>query len=235
MITNGSWGDIDGDGFKDYAIGAAGFEYANSLLDDGRLHHFDHLLSAFSGGELFEQTNGEMRMPFLPAFPRVMEDQQFFVNPTIGDIDGDGKVEVIHTSAGSVVHAFNNDGEEPAGWPKFHGGWALASPVLGDVDGDGYLEVWTSTRDGYVWAWRTTSEAGRAKREWSGFRNDAKNTGNCHTPQHEYPLLPEVVEPEPGCGCEDDSDGAEQALIFVLLLGGPLSLRRRRKHFIDTP
>ena len=49
FINSGSFGDFDGDGTKDYFIGAGGFAYANGLVQDGYRFDHDHLLSGWSG------------------------------------------------------------------------------------------------------------------------------------------------------------------------------------------
>ena len=228
MVTSGAWGDLDVDGVPDYLIGGTGLEYAAGLLDDGKVHDFDHLLGAYSGGAIFERADGTLRMPYLDAFPRVMEDLQFFLNPGVADIDGDGLPEALHGSAGSVLHAFDYTGAEPEGWPKFTGQWILGSPAVGDVDGDGYLDVWAVTRDGYVFGWATAARADTSSRQWVGFRHDARHTGNCHTDLRSYPPLPEE---EPGCGsCESEASvaGGAGSGLGGLALAGLLVARRRR-------
>jgi len=210
MVNSGAWGDLDGDSIPEYIIGAMGFEYANGLLDDGRRHDHDHLLGAWSG------TPVDGKMPYLPAFPRIMEDLQFFLNPSVVDLDGDGLPEAMNASAGSVVHAFNVNGQEPVGWPKDAGGWLIASPTVGDTDGDGLLEVWAATRNGHIFAWHTTAVAAEANRQWVGFRHDSRNTGNCHT---ELPVYPVVEDPScSGCeGAEASMAGAGGGLLLLLV------------------
>jgi hypothetical protein len=224
MINSGAWGDMDQDGVPDYLIGSAGFAYAQGLLDDGQRFDHDHLLSAWSGASIEPG-----RMEFLPGFPQVMEDMQFFLNPGVADIDGDGMPEAINASAGNVVHAFNHTGIEPRGWPKLTGQWILGSPAVGDADGDGYLDVWVGTRSGFLFAWTTDSVAQDAYRGWTGFRHDPMNTGNCHTALRTYPPPPEAVEPptEEGdacAGCNSSVGGSGGGLL--LLMG--LAIRRRR-------
>ncbi len=222
MINSGAWADLDGDGTPDYLIGAMGFGYATGLLDDGRRHDHDHLLGAWSG--VVDDSSGQDKMNYLEAFPRIMEDLQFFLNPSVVDIDNDGLPEAINGSAGSVVHAFNRDGEEPLGWPKAVGGWILSSPTVGDTDGDGFLEVWTATRNGDIFAWNTSSIAATANRQWVGFRHDPWNTGNCHTPLRSYPLIPPDVEDVIEEACADCSasaagPGGGVAALSLLLIG----------------
>lgn len=230
MIQSGAWGDVDGDGTKDYAIGGSGFEYAAGLLDDGRRHDHEHLMNVWSGVSYEE--NGLQRLGLLDAYPRVLEDLQFFLNPGIADLNGDGNPEVIQGSAGTLIHAFDVTGAEPDGWPKHAGGWVLGSAAVGDANGDGWLDVWTGTREGYLVGWTTTAPADTATREWVGFRNDPHNTGNCHTELRAYagPVLPEdpPVEGPPSCeGCASSQGGAG-AWWGALALLGVVGVRRRR-------
>ena len=83
-------------------------------------------------------------------------------------------------SAGYYLHAFDANGVEPTGWPKFTGGWHVANPAIGDVDGDGKNEVVVLTREGNLFVWDTAAAAGRE--EWPKKRHDLRNTGNYQEP-----------------------------------------------------
>jgi len=232
MINSGAWGDVNQDGTPDYMIGGSGFEYAAGLLDDGRRHNHDHLMNVWSGVRYEENT--VQRFGLLDAFPRVMEDLQFFLNPGVADLNGDGNPEVIQGSAGTLIHAFDQFGAEPAGWPKHAGGWVLGSAAVGDANGDGFLDVWSGTRDGYLIGWSTTSPADTAYRGWVGFRNDPRNTGNCHTELRTYegppdtPLEDLITE----CGACAGS-GTDEPVAVGMLLFLVAGLVRRRQPGLD--
>ena len=104
-----------------------------------------------------------------------MEGWTILEAPAIADVDGDGRSEVIAGSSGYLLHAFREDGTEPAGWPKNTGGWLLASPAVGDVDGDRKPEVVAVTREGRLFVWDTPNPSSTA--EWPSFRHDARNSG----------------------------------------------------------
>ena len=174
-LASGAFGDLDGDGRLEYTAGTSGARYALSLLVTGLRVSFEHHLSAWHA------RSGA----FVSFFPRVVEDAQFFVNPAIADLDGDRRPEVIAGTGGYLVHAFDRLGREPSGWPKFTGGWLIASAAVGDLDGDGFLEVVVNTREGYLYIWQTngpTRVGGRPSVQWQKFHHDQWNTGNFHTP-----------------------------------------------------
>jgi len=74
-------------------------------------------------------------------------------SPAIGDIDGDGGLEVIVGSWDYRVYAWHADGTVAPGWPRVTGGPMYCSPALGDLDGDGDLEVVAHSSDHKVYAW----------------------------------------------------------------------------------
>lgn len=166
-----SFGDLDQDGLPDLVLGGAGFGAALNLASGGTAIPFDHHLSVWSG------ETGRM----LPGFPQKVEDWQFFMNPAVADLSGDGYPEAISGTGGYFVNAFDACGRQPEGWPKFTGQWLISAPAVGDIDGDDLLEVVTATRAGWLYAWNTDGPADGAI-SWESFHHDNRNTGNYHVP-----------------------------------------------------
>lgn len=164
VVNNAAFADFDGAGDLEVMAGGSGLRFFISL-GISRYMKFDHLAT------VWKARTGKM----LDAFPQLTEDISFFNSPAAADISGDGMPEMIVGTSGYVLHAFKQDGSEPAGWPKFTGGWLIASPVVGDIDGDGKNEVVVTTREGYLFAWNTQGVGGL---EWPVFRHDPQNTGN---------------------------------------------------------
>jgi len=74
--------------------------------------------------------------------------------PIVGDIDGDGVIEIITTQRdGADYHlsAWKLNGSQINGWPKITVGYA--SVALGDLNNDGRIEIIATTSNGIVYVW----------------------------------------------------------------------------------
>jgi hypothetical protein len=116
----------------------------------------------------------------LPAFPRHVNDLQFFVVPVVADITGDGLPEILQGSGVRDLHGVDVNGMEAPGWPKFTAGWTVTAPAVADLDGDGDVEVAHVTREGWLFVWQTQGSA-CGYQPWRHARHDAWGTSNIHT------------------------------------------------------
>ncbi|MDO8657862.1 MAG: S8 family serine peptidase, partial [Candidatus Levybacteria bacterium] len=95
-------------------------------------------------------------------FPETQSADVSWAKPTLADIDGDGKLEVIAGSGSTVsfdsdkgkVWVFKYNGNNASGWPQkdwiTEGNTNRANVAVGDVDNDGMLELVWGTNYGRV-------------------------------------------------------------------------------------
>ncbi len=202
LVNNGSFGRLDPSGDLAYVKGTAGFNFAFAFAEGGTRLIFDHQISAWNANPASRTPSGQ---PFIEGFPQKVEDWQFFMNPALADLTGDGLSEVILGSGGYLVRAIDYKGDEAPGFPKFTGGWIIASPAVGDMDGDGKFDVVTSTRNGWLYAWKTEAAATN-RLDWQSFGHDPANTNNHGTPLKKYGDGPGPDE-DPVCGNGALEDG----------------------------
>ncbi len=141
--------DVNGDGRLDILIG--GDQSPGGAIN-------------WSGGEFraIEWTPGDsVSCSHCHEIWKHQVDDTIMSSGAVGDIDGDGRPEVIvgggtfyGRAAGKSVFAWHvDDGSSLRGWPALTSGTTLPSPALGDLNGNGVPEVVESSADGYVRAY----------------------------------------------------------------------------------
>jgi subtilisin family serine protease len=123
IIPNGSSGpvsvaDLDGNGTNEIVF--LHFDYGT----------FDSEIHALNG-------DGS----YVSGFPKRLNDGNCCANPTLVDIESDGKVEIIFALY-RKVYVLDSQGNKKSGWPvSIEGEHSLGSALAGDITGDGIAEV----------------------------------------------------------------------------------------------
>jgi hypothetical protein len=159
--------DLDGNGGLEVLKGGISIEGVANLLLVGQNAPYNHVMQAWDGA------SGNP----LPGWPQAVEDYQWMSNPAVADVSDAPGVEVLAPTGLYTVRNLNAQGIEGAGWPKFTGGWNLATPAVGDADGDGKLEVAQITREGFSFLWDSPQPACGTNDQWWTSRHDEWNTG----------------------------------------------------------
>jgi hypothetical protein len=80
-------------------------------------------------------------------------------SPSMGDINGDGRDEIILGCKDGKVYAFDGRGQLLSGWPVSTGDTIAGSPAIGDIDGDKRDEVVIGSDDGNIYAFNGDGSA----------------------------------------------------------------------------
>jgi hypothetical protein len=75
------------------------------------------------------------------------------VSPVLGNVNKDGKLEVVGVSLSFQVNVWRADGTQLPGWPLNTPGYALGQAALADLDGNGDLEIILHSNQDLIYAW----------------------------------------------------------------------------------
>jgi len=98
-------------------------------------------------------------------------------SPVVGDIDGDGSLDIVLGCEDGQLHAWKSNGERIAGFPILINAYLRGTPMLCDLDLDGTLELATSCWDQNIYIWKLTGGWRRDCVAWNGFHANICNTG----------------------------------------------------------
>jgi FG-GAP-like repeat len=143
--------DLDGDGDSDLVVG--------TKIEPDDLHQ---------GGLYWFQNTGTASYPALHLRGRLQVSPAFHYAPAFGDLDGDGKPDMVLGQFHDALAYYHNDGFGADG-PRFtlidssaarlpHGSNAV--PTLVDIDGDGDQDLFVGESSGRVLFFRNEGTAG---------------------------------------------------------------------------
>ena len=115
-------GDLDNDGRNEVVVGAGSLEVANQ-----------------QGGLMIFNSNGAARCSYRTSLKPDLRSTAVFNAPAIGDIDGDGRKDVVFGSFNHTITVVGGDCVEKGRYDNTDSVWS--APALYDVDHDGAQEI----------------------------------------------------------------------------------------------
>lgn len=96
--------------------------------------------------------------------------------PCVGDVDGDGALEILVCSRSRRLICFSEAGEEK--WSVPFDTEIITTPAIGDLDGDGTVEIVVTSKDRSVYCFSLGGQTSPASLPWPMMNHDAQLSGN---------------------------------------------------------
>ena len=125
--------DIDDDGYLEIIVGAGSLQTANQ--------HGGIVVISHDGQPEWSYQLSDTYNAWVPGAPPDGFSDPVYSTPSVGDIDGDGRLDIVFGGWDQHIHAVKYNGNPVAGFPFYHDDTVWGSPALYDVDGDGRDEI----------------------------------------------------------------------------------------------
>jgi hypothetical protein len=193
LMSSPALGDVTGDGYPEVVVGGMDGRVTISNPDNGGVFHvidvdlgsmiqaspglvnidgdpaleivvaFVRRIAGASGVRIYDDLGHGAGLRFNQGSSPAAPDSGFFATPAVGDVNGDGTLDVVAGGFDQRVHAWSLSGAPLPGFPRFTFDTMLSSPALADIDGNGVLDIVIGgdmdfgqplPAGGYLWAFR---------------------------------------------------------------------------------
>ena len=177
MVADGGTGVIlnaSGDESARFNIDTLSGDYTEPVPADLDEDGFWEVVLTAQGKVWCYNHNGTLADYF--PFP-YQERETVLSSPVLGDVDGDGRVDVLFASSSGDVEAYRYDGVVIDGFPLTTGSVVSLPPALLDLDGDGDIEVAAVSERGFLYVWDLPGAYAVERVPWGSYRHDPAHTG----------------------------------------------------------
>lgn len=129
-----------------------------------------------------------------PGFPIKLDTIALQSSPIVGDIDGDGKCEIIIGLINGSIVAYKTTGETVDFFPLSVGENVYSTPLLCDIDKNQKIDIIVGCDDGYLYAWEFPWRFG--KLPWPMLHGNPQNNGIFYGVEELAQIPPDIFERE---------------------------------------
>ncbi|UCH82914.1 MAG: VCBS repeat-containing protein [Candidatus Latescibacterota bacterium] len=126
-----------------------------------------------------------------PGWPIVASNAYSEASPVVGDVNGDGVVEVIFGDEGRFIYGFDTNGQMVDGFPFATGDAVRAAPFIIDLDQNGDVEIVAQSWDRNVYVWDLSGTYNESLTPWPTYQ------ANVHRNGRKGFAVATAVEPDP--------------------------------------
>ena len=171
VMSSPALGDVTGDGFPEVVTGGMDGRISITNPDNGGVHRiidvdlgsmiqaspglvnidgdpgleivvaFVRRVPGASGVRVYDDLGHGGGLLFNQGSSTAAPDSGFLGTPAVGDINGDGLLDIVAGGFDQRVHAWSINGAPVPGFPRYTLDTMLSSPALADIDGNGVLDV----------------------------------------------------------------------------------------------
>jgi hypothetical protein len=141
--------------------------------DDGRLEAVVYGFNSYESRlYIFDHEGNDY-----PGWPQIVSETYSEASPVIGDLDGDGSLDIVFGDETRFIHAFDVLGHELDGFPVTTNDAVRGAPFITDIDQDGDVDLAVMGWDMSVYVWDLDSAYDPATVPWPTYQGNVYRNG----------------------------------------------------------
>jgi M6 family metalloprotease-like protein len=125
------------------------------------------------GGRIWCLNRNGSLLDYFPV--QVADDSVALSDPVLGDVDGEGRIEIVLSTSDGRILAVGPDGKQAADFPLSYSGKSAVAPVFMELGGK--MALATASDSGRLDVWDMRGDAKSDSIPWGTPRHDPRGTG----------------------------------------------------------
>jgi hypothetical protein len=112
-----------------------------------------------------------------PGWPIIASYAYSEASPVVGDVNGDGSVDILFGDEGRFIYGFDTSGQMIDGFPFKVGDAVRAAPFIVDLDQDGDVEIIAQSWDKKLYVWDMSGTYNPSLTPWPTYQANVYRNG----------------------------------------------------------